>query len=69
MTNEDKEILRIRAFIRENKFSNLEFSKRTGVLESTIRRLFKPNPDPRLSTIRKLQSAIPDSFDTPAPSD
>lgn len=44
-------------------WSKSKLASEAGMPESTLRHFNKPNWDPRSSTLRKLESVVPQDFD------
>ncbi|MTJ81756.1 MAG: hypothetical protein F8N37_12160 [Telmatospirillum sp.] len=57
---------RVRAFRTARGWSILRFAKESGLNESTIRRMDRPDWSPTADTLKKLESIVPnDFFDLP----
>lgn len=59
----DDALIRVKAYITENNIPKLRFAKMSGVPEATIRGIFTADANPRISTIRRLESIIPDDYE------
>ena len=55
-------IHRIRQYALTNGVSGLALSKRSAVAEGSVRNLHKPDWNPNLKTLRRLEACVPHDF-------
>lgn len=58
----DKAIERVRAYRRAKGWPKLKFANMAGVRESTIRQMDRPGWNPKVETLRRLESIIPQGY-------
>lgn len=62
----EQSVTRIKAWLADSGLSNLQIAKRAGVDEKTLRdATSKPNWNPTIRTVHKLEAAIPHDWQPP----
>ena len=58
----DSVVARVRAFAASKGWTRYRYAQEVGISESIIRRMNEPDWNPRVETLRRLESIIPESF-------